>query len=304
MFFSVIIPTYNRANFITEALQSVKDQSFEDWEVIVVDDGSTDNTEEIVQEFILTEPRVKYIFQPNAERGRARNNGIAQANGEYLVFFDSDDLMQKEYLAELATIIKEHPGLGFLAMQFGEFKNKPEVFSVPNKNFISGTYTLSTFLEGNFLACNFCVVNDRSNPLFFLEHRKFVTAEDWVFVLQAVKKYKNMYWSSKVGVLMREHDNRSMGNNKKVIAARKACAEWVEENLSLSSTEIRKMKAYVAYFSAIHYYSDNDRLKAKMELANAIKLAGLNRLFVLLRIKIALGQSFVSATKTIKEKWL
>jgi len=93
-YFSIIIPTYNRANIIARALQSVKDQSFTSWECIVVDDGSTDNTEAAIKQWMAQDKRFRYIRQQNAERSVARNNGIKNACGKYICFLDSDD----EYL--------------------------------------------------------------------------------------------------------------------------------------------------------------------------------------------------------------
>ena len=73
-FFSIIIPTYDRASFITKTINSVLSSEFTDFEIIVVDDGSTDNTSEIVS--AIQDNRIKYIYQENKERGAARNNGI------------------------------------------------------------------------------------------------------------------------------------------------------------------------------------------------------------------------------------
>lgn len=91
-YFSIIIPTYNRAHILPRTITSVLNQTFADWECIIVDDGSTDNTKELIAS--LTDPRIKYIYQDNAERSAARNNGIRNAKGTYICFLDSDD----EYL--------------------------------------------------------------------------------------------------------------------------------------------------------------------------------------------------------------
>lgn len=91
-FFSVIIPTYNRAQCLKDAAQSVLDQSFTDFELIVVDDGSTDDTWPLIRSFCEKDHRVRYIYQQNAERSAARNNGIREANGKFICFLDSDDL--------------------------------------------------------------------------------------------------------------------------------------------------------------------------------------------------------------------
>jgi glycosyltransferase involved in cell wall biosynthesis len=88
-FFSIILPTYNRASFISKAIESVIDQLYNKWELIILDDGSTDNTKEIVLSF--NDDRIRYIYQENKERSAARNNGIRNAKGEYICFLDSDD---------------------------------------------------------------------------------------------------------------------------------------------------------------------------------------------------------------------
>lgn len=87
---SVVIPTYNRAHLVGRAIQSVLNQTYQDFEIIVVDDGSTDNTEEVVKSF--NDPRIRYIrHDQNRGGSAARNTGIKMARGEYIAFQDSDD---------------------------------------------------------------------------------------------------------------------------------------------------------------------------------------------------------------------
>lgn len=87
---SIIIPTYNREKYIQKALDSVFSQSFQDVEVIVVDDGSTDNTKVVLEPYIK-EGKVKYLYQQNLRVSKARNNGIRNASGKYIALLDSDD---------------------------------------------------------------------------------------------------------------------------------------------------------------------------------------------------------------------
>lgn len=96
--FSIILPTYNRAHHIEKAIQSIVNQSYSDWELIIIDDGSTDNTKEVVEKYTSKDQRIRYIFQKNAERCVARNNGIAKAKGQYILFLDSDDEFEKDNL--------------------------------------------------------------------------------------------------------------------------------------------------------------------------------------------------------------
>jgi glycosyltransferase involved in cell wall biosynthesis len=104
--FSIIIPTYNRADLLLETIRSVQNQTFGDWECIVVDDGSTDNTRLVVEEIIRSDSRLKYIYQQNTERSAARNNGYFHSIGEWICFLDSDDLFDSNHLELLNLEIK------------------------------------------------------------------------------------------------------------------------------------------------------------------------------------------------------
>jgi glycosyltransferase involved in cell wall biosynthesis len=107
-FFSIIIPAYNREKLILATIQSVIDQTFADWECIVVDDGSTDGTREVVQGLLEEDSRIRYVYQKNAERSAARNNGIDHARGQYICFLDSDDFYLDSHLQQLWTKINSN----------------------------------------------------------------------------------------------------------------------------------------------------------------------------------------------------
>ncbi|ALJ04599.1 hypothetical protein APS56_05350 [Pseudalgibacter alginicilyticus] len=98
---SIIIPTYNRANLIRETLYSIKTQTYQNWECIIVDDGSDDNSDETIGNYIKQDIRFKYLKRPkNKPKGGnvCRNIGLDSAKGDYIVFFDSDDLMTPNHL--------------------------------------------------------------------------------------------------------------------------------------------------------------------------------------------------------------
>src|SRR5690606_25041004 len=88
-FFSIILPTYNRGPLLSKSISSVLSQKFTDFELIVVDDGSTDNTREVVQSF--SDPRIHYYYKENEERNFARNFGISMAKGKYVCFLRSEE---------------------------------------------------------------------------------------------------------------------------------------------------------------------------------------------------------------------
>ncbi len=105
MLFSIIVPTFNRASFIGKAIDSVIAQTYKHWELIVIDDASTDYTQEVLKSY--TDERIHmYVNEKNSERSASRNKGIALAKGEYICFLDSDDYFLPHHLELLSSLIK------------------------------------------------------------------------------------------------------------------------------------------------------------------------------------------------------
>lgn len=95
---SIIMPCYNASAYLSEAIESVLSQSYKDWELLIIDDGSTDTSREIAKEYVGIDKRIHLIEQPNSGACRARNNGIEHAKGEYIKFLDADDILDKDCL--------------------------------------------------------------------------------------------------------------------------------------------------------------------------------------------------------------
>lgn len=142
-FFSVIIPTYNRATILPRAIQSILNQSFSDWELIVVDDGSTDNTKTTLENFLI-ESRIKYLFQKNQGVCTARNLGSEKATGNYIAFLDSDDYVSESWLMDFYNEIQKSNA--------DMVRCKTLVNNIPeneDQDLLSGNYTVrrELFLE-------------------------------------------------------------------------------------------------------------------------------------------------------------
>ena len=93
---SVIIAAYNYGKYLSDAFSSLQNQTYSDWECIVIDDGSKDYTREIVAEWIKKDQRIKYYLQKNAGPSAARNNGAEKAQGNYILFLDADDILERD----------------------------------------------------------------------------------------------------------------------------------------------------------------------------------------------------------------
>lgn len=101
MLISVIMPVYNSAKYLDKSIQSIKNQTYDTWELIIVDDGSTDKSANIIEEYSGIDSRIKPIYQENTGPGAARNSALNKARGEYIVFVDSDDYVDSDYLEEI-----------------------------------------------------------------------------------------------------------------------------------------------------------------------------------------------------------
>jgi glycosyltransferase involved in cell wall biosynthesis len=112
---SVVIPTYNRSGYVVEALDSVLRQTYPNYEVVVVDDGSTDDTCEVLKPY---SGHIRYVRQENLGAGAARNLGVSQARGEYVAFLDSDDMWEPEFLAATMEAFKKFPEARMVTTNF------------------------------------------------------------------------------------------------------------------------------------------------------------------------------------------
>ena len=112
MTFSVIMPLYNKAPYVEKAIRSVLEQTYAHYELIVINDGSTDNSAEIAEKLLCGIPNAKFINQANSGVATTRNNGVAMANGQYICFLDADDWWDISFLQEMSQFIKEYPEAG------------------------------------------------------------------------------------------------------------------------------------------------------------------------------------------------
>lgn len=112
---SIIVPCYRQAHFLGESLQSVLDQTYMDWECIIVNDGSPDNTAIVAQEWCAKDTRFKYVYQDNAGLSSARNTGIKHSKGEFILPLDADDILHDDYLRKMVPVLSMDSELGIVS---------------------------------------------------------------------------------------------------------------------------------------------------------------------------------------------
>jgi glycosyltransferase involved in cell wall biosynthesis len=209
-YFSVIIPTFNRGNIISRTIESVIKQSFVDWELIIVDDGSTDDTKKIIEKFCTEDNRIIYVYQDNQERGAARNYGVKISRGKYVCFLDSDDEYLELHLSTIYDAIKvknEPKGLFFTSLTI--LKNGIDIGHPIRELSQNDSIFDYLFTEGIY-PCRVCIERNILNDFKFIEERVF--AEDTILWLEIASKY-SVFQISKKTVLYYQHEDNSV--NKK-----------------------------------------------------------------------------------------
>jgi len=123
---SVVIPVYNRSDVVLESLESVKSQTYSNWECVIIDDGSEDGTQEVIKSFIKEDFRFKFFLRESEPKGASacRNIGLKIAVGQYIIFLDSDDLLAKDCLEKRLKMAIANPEKNFWVFRTAQFNNK------------------------------------------------------------------------------------------------------------------------------------------------------------------------------------
>jgi glycosyltransferase involved in cell wall biosynthesis len=255
-FFSIVIPTYNRAEFIEKAIRSVLSQTITDLEVIVVDDGSTDNTAEVVA--AIDDPRISYHQKKNEERAVARNTGVSLARGDYVSFLDSDDILYKDHLSTALEMIEKydrpeifHLGYEFVDEVSGARKGVNALPETVNDELING----------NCLSCNGVFLRrDIAEKHMFNPDRDLSGTEDYELWLRLASRYP-IHCNNRITSAIIQHDQRSVVTTDQAKLVRRI--KLLEKYLLEDETFVEKYKDRLPEFRA------NNRLYIALHLALA-----------------------------------
>lgn len=299
LFFSVVVPTYNRAHLVPRTIDSILSQDYEPFELIVVDDGSTDDTDKALEVY-LTDQRFRYFKKENAERGAARNFGFKQAKGDYVFFIDSDDLMLPGHFQEMNNSIFTLDKLpDFVAPGF-EIINPDGSFNYPGHPFKKGWYGLDIILKGNYFACLVAVKKGNPKLIPYTEDRSLAVMEDWIFLAQNLENSK-IYVLDKKTIHMVEHDQRSMSDNMGVIQKRKKATQYILDHVELSRNQKRILKGYSNYFSAVHSAIEGKKGMALSYISRSYLTIPFRKSTSLL-IKLLVGKKIFSQVKKLAQR--
>lgn len=231
---SVVIPVYNRENSIRRALDSVLAQSLPPYEIIVVDDGSTDRTADIIAEHY---PTVTLIRQPNRGQCTARNEGIARAGGDLIALLDSDDFWLPDKLRVQARVFEEHPQLGLVATQ--KYKNRAQFPVCKAKTPRIRYYPFSVFLKRTWLHPSSVVI-----PKWVLKEigcfdKSLGAAEDWDLWARIAYRYPVVRIKQRLTAVFEVSDSMSRNRSRQYMNDIKVIAKWNPANPNTADQDRR-----------------------------------------------------------------
>jgi glycosyltransferase involved in cell wall biosynthesis len=229
---SVIVPTYNYGHFILQALRSIQAQTYHQWECIIVDDGSTDNTGATIAQCAHEDSRIKYIYQKNRGTSSAKNIGVINSSGKYLQFLDADDLIEPKKFALQVEILEKNPTFDIVYGNMRYFKtadvhkylyslideNEPWMPEISGK----GEEVLPALIRENIMVINSPVIRKSVIDDVGLFDENFTLLEDWDFWIRcafAGKWFQYADLESTLALVRFHQSSASRKDNRQMLAA-------------------------------------------------------------------------------------
>jgi glycosyltransferase involved in cell wall biosynthesis len=236
----VIVPTYNYGCFIGQTLECLRAQTYVNWECIVVDDGSTDDTAERVSRFMAQDARFKFLRQENARQAAAKNNGLQNSAGEYIQFLDADDLIEPQKFEQQVEYLEAHPEVDIVYGSMRYFKtevpderlywvwgeNKPWMPETSG----SGREVLTALVRQNIMVINSPMIRRRVVDAVGLFDNKLPPAEDWDYWLRCAAAGMRFEFKDLPGTLalVRWHSSSSSQDRRRMYVSMLSIREKVE----------------------------------------------------------------------------
>lgn len=270
-YFSVIMPVYNRAELVKESIDSVLRQTFQDFELICINDGSTDNTLEVLSELEKIDSRIKVISHENKGRCQARNSGITNAKGKWIAFLDSDDFYLDNHLETLQDLIKRFPSFSGIATELVfedriRDHNKCRYY----RDFV--VLSLDDFADTNPISLNQFCYNKASCPDLLFPEINILAAEDLLFF----RMFSNRYKILKSGIItnfVNTHENRSVNliSPELFVYWNVFATNYFIDNFHVPEKIEKSMRQYVQLVISNVYLSAKKTKEGSRELLKVLK---------------------------------
>lgn len=266
---SVIIPAYNCARYLPEAIASVQNQTYTDWEIIVVDDGSTDQTREAIAPY---ERDIRYIYQDNQGVSAARNHGITLAQGDWVAFLDADDYFFPDKLAAQVSVFREQPELGIVHSGWQRVNAKGEFLMDVNPWKQVPVLDLESWLRWKPVLPSAMMFRREWLVRAGGFDSRFPPAEDTELVLRLARLGCKADWLRQVTVGYRQHEESAM---YKGLPQARSLAAVIDDFFSHDLPEpIRRQESQIRYHTLVwiawYLYSSGHHAEMRAYLEQAI----------------------------------
>ena len=211
---SIITPCYNGAKYIGETIDSVISQTYPDWEMIIVDDGSKDNSAQIVREYAEKDSRITLVQQENAGSAAARNNGIRRAEGQYIALLDADDLWHPDFLEKQIAFMKEKDAVCVFCSYRRIDENSKEIMRPTHSKPV---VTKKDMRVMNYIGCLSGLYDTTRHGKVFLKESLKSIRDDYAYWYDIVALEDRAYGTPEILADYRVLSGSTTGNKKKLI---------------------------------------------------------------------------------------
>lgn len=211
---SIITPLYNGAKYIGQTIESVLSQTYKEWELIVIDDGSKDDGSQIVQRYMKQDDRIYLLSQKNAGSAAARNNGIRTAKGRYIALLDADDLWDSNFLESQLNLMKKKSALVVCASYRRIDENSSEIM---RPQMVKSQYSVKEMQQTNRVGCLTGLYDTKQYGKMFLNESMKSMRDDYAYWLDIVTKVGKLYGNEEIIASYRVFMQSATGKKRKLI---------------------------------------------------------------------------------------
>lgn len=247
---SIIVPCYNYGHLLGETLNNILEQSYENWECIIVDDGSTDNTSIVAKEFVKNYKQFTYVFQKNAGLSAARNTGLQHSNGSFIQLLDADDFIESNKLLSQINVFSEHPISDIVYSEVRYFSSEQQTlrrFSMneidmpwmPKVDSSNHQLLLSKLIDLNICVVNAPLIRKSVFDRIGLFNTDLIAVEDWEFWCRCAFQDVNFRFDNSEGTqaLVRFHEGSMSKNMKRMYEAACVARKTIEHLIQKMSSQ-------------------------------------------------------------------
>ncbi len=272
---SIIIPSYNSAKFVSEAVDSALAQTYPKIEIIIVDDGSSDNTKEVIAKY---GDKINYIYQANKGLAGARNTGIAAAAGEFVALLDADDIFLPEKIAKQVEFLKSHPGCDISYSDLYHFwDDRPQELLELGYKYYSGDEVLPRLIERDFIAPLTMLIRKSVFERFGVFDEQFRRSEDLEFLVRILKQGARIcFLSERLAKLRLRRTDNLQGFGSQPEVKRTGLMIFEALNREVSETERKRLNLLhnlvrYRFKTGLAYLENGDKRNARGYITTAFK---------------------------------